>query len=107
MEKYQKHAGPVKTSGTAPKTKPVQPGKPAASAGKMADFAFTKENYRLMLIGLALMALGFILMIGGGSKDPNVFSPDIFSFQRITLAPVLILAGFVVEIFAIMKKSKD
>ena len=107
MEKYQKKAGPVKTSGTAAKTKPVQSGKSSSSPGKMADFAFTKENYRLMLIGLALMALGFILMIGGGSKDPNVFSPDIFSFQRITLAPILILAGFVVEIFAIMKKSKD
>ena len=107
MEKYQKKTGPVKSSGTTPKAKPVHPGKAAASQGKMADFAFTRENYRLMLIGLALMVLGFILMIGGGSKDPNVFSPDIFSFQRITLAPILILAGFVVEIFAIMKKSKD
>ena len=45
------------------------------------DFAFTRENYRLMLIGLALMVLGFILMIGGGSKDPNIFNPDIFSFR--------------------------
>ena len=107
MEKFQKKAGPVKTAGPAPQAKPVQTGKPAVPHGKLADFAFTKENYRLMLIGLALMALGFLLMIGGGSQDPNVFSPDIFSFQRITLAPILILAGFVVEIFAIMKKSKD
>jgi hypothetical protein len=107
MEKYQKKTGPVKVSSTAPKTKPVQAGKSAAAPGKTVDFAFTKENYRLMLIGLALMALGFILMIGGGSKDPRDFSPDIFNFQRVTLAPILILAGYVVEIFAIMKKSKD
>jgi hypothetical protein len=107
MENYQKKSGPVKVSSPAPKSKPVQAGKSVAAPGKTADFAFTKENYRLMLIGLALMALGFILMIGGGSKDPSDFSPEIFNFQRITLAPILILAGFVVEIFAIMKKSKD
>jgi hypothetical protein len=85
-----------KATEPAPKT-PVQ----------NADFAFGKENYRLMLIGLALIALGFILMIGGGSKDPNQFNPAIFDFQRLTLSPILILAGFVVEIFAIMKKPKD
>lgn len=110
MEKYQKKGGPVKVTATptAPKAKPVQqPVKSTPAPGKSIDFAFTKENYRLMLIGLALLALGFILMIGGGSKDPAEFSPAIFNFQRITLAPILILAGFVVEIFAIMKKSKD
>lgn len=85
-----------KAAEPAPKT-PVQ----------NADFAFGKENYRLMLIGLVFIALGFILMIGGGSKDPNQFNPDIFSFRRITLAPILILAGYVIEIFAIMKKPKD
>ena len=106
MEKYQKKTGPVKVSSPPSKTKPLQAGKPA-TPNKSVDFAFTKENYRLMLIGLALMVLGFVLMVGGGSKDPNDFSPDIFNFQRITLAPILILAGFVVEIFAIMKKSKD
>ena len=71
------------------------------------DFAFGKENYRLMLIGLVLIAVGFILMIGGGSKDPSQFNPEIFSFRRITLAPILVLAGYVVEFFAIMKKPKD
>jgi len=60
-----------------------------------------------LLIGLALIVLGFLLMIGGGSKDPKVFSQGIFNFQRLTLAPLLILAGYVVEIFAIMKKPKD
>ena len=101
MEKNIKKPAPAKPAPAAPKTKP------APATGKSIDFAFTKENYRLMLIGLGLMALGFILMIGGGSKDPNDFSPEIFNFQRITLAPILILAGYVVEIFAIMKKSKD
>jgi hypothetical protein len=72
-----------------------------------SGFAFGKENYRLLLIGLALIVLGFLLMIGGGSKDPKVFSMAIFDFQRPTLAPLLILAGYVVEIFAIMKKPKD
>jgi len=72
-----------------------------------AGFAFGKENYRLLLIGLALIVLGFLFMIGGGSDDPKVFSQNIFNFQRLTLAPLLILAGYVVEIFAIMKKPKD
>ena len=74
---------------------------------KVSEFAFGKENYRLLFIGLAFIALGFILMIGGGSKDPNVFNPAIFDFQHITLAPILVLAGYVIEIFAIMKKPKE
>jgi membrane-bound ClpP family serine protease len=70
-------------------------------------FAFGKENYILLIIGFAIIILGFILMIGGGSDDPKVFNPDIFSFRRITLAPVIVLFGFVFEIFAIMKKPKS
>jgi hypothetical protein len=73
----------------------------------MGEFAFGKENYRLMLIGLAFIAIGFLLMIGGGSSDPGKFNPEIFSFRRITLAPILILAGYVIEVFAIMKRPKD
>jgi hypothetical protein len=73
---------------------------------KPVEFAFGKENYVLLFIGLAFIALGFILMTGGGSKDPKVFNEAIFDFRRLTLAPILILTGFVVEIFAIMKKSK-
>jgi hypothetical protein len=80
---------------------------PIAEPVKTGEFAFGKENYRLMLIGLALIIVGFLLMIGGGSDDPKVFNPEIFSFRRITLAPILILAGYAVEIFAIMKKPKD
>jgi hypothetical protein len=71
------------------------------------DLAFGKENYRLLLIGLAFIVAGFVLMIGGGSDDPNVFNEAIFNFQRITLAPLLILTGYVIEIFAIMKKPKE
>lgn len=70
----------------------------------LSQFAFGKQNYKLLLIGLVLIMLGFLLMIGGGSDDPNVFSEKIFDFRRLTLAPILILAGYVVEIFAIMKK---
>jgi hypothetical protein len=68
---------------------------------------FGKENYRWMLIGIVLVALGLICMGGGKSKDPNVFNPkEVYSFTRITIAPILILAGFVVEIFAIFRKDK-
>ncbi len=73
----------------------------------LGEFAFGKENYWLMLIGLAIIVAGFLLMVGGGSTDPNTFNPEIFSFRRITLAPILILAGYVIEIFAIMKRPKD
>ncbi|MBK6633408.1 MAG: DUF3098 domain-containing protein [Chitinophagaceae bacterium] len=60
-----------------------------------------------MLIGLAVLALGFFLMAGGKSSDPNVFNEkDVYSTTRITIAPMLIIAGFIIEIFAIMKKSK-
>ena len=62
---------------------------------------FGKVNYILVLIGIALIALGFILMIGGGSSDPDVFNEQMFNFRRLTLAPILVLAGFVVEIVAI------
>jgi len=67
-------------------------------------FALGRENYRLMAIGFAIIIIGFILMAGGKSDDPKVFSEDIFSFRRITLAPVIVLAGFIFEIYAIMKK---
>jgi hypothetical protein len=68
---------------------------------------FGKENYRWMIIGLAVIILGLLLMIGGKSKDPNVFDPaEVYSFRRITLAPILILAGLVLEIVGIFKKPK-
>ncbi|NOY97548.1 MAG: DUF3098 domain-containing protein [Chlorobi bacterium] len=70
-------------------------------------FALGKENYRLMAIGFAVIVIGFILMTGGGSDDPNVFNPEVFSFRRITLAPVVLLFGFIFEIYAIMKRPKN
>ena len=69
---------------------------------------FGRENYTWMLAGLAVLALGFFLMAGGKSADPNVFNPkEVYSTTRITVAPVLIIAGFIIEIIAIMKKPKQ
>jgi len=69
---------------------------------------FGKENYMWMLIGAVVLAIGFFLMAGGKSADPNVFNEkEIYSTTRITIAPILIIAGFVIEIFAIMKKPKS
>ena len=70
-------------------------------------FALGKENLRLLGIGFAIIVFGFILMSGGGSSDPSVFNKEIFSFQRITLAPIICLIGFIFEIYAIMKKPKS
>ena len=70
-------------------------------------FLFTKKNYQFMLIGIAFIVTGFILMWGGGAADDTSFNPEIFSFTRITLAPIFILIGFVIEIFAIMHKPKN
>lgn len=81
--------------------------KPAAPREARAGFAFGRENYRLLLIGLAFIVIGFLLMIGGGSDNPEEFSYDIFNFRRLTLAPILVLTGYVIEIFAIMKKPKE
>lgn len=67
-----------------------------------SEFVFGRKNYKFMLIGLACIALGFILMGGGGSDDPNVFNPEIFSWRRIRLAPTLVLIGFAIEIYAIL-----
>lgn len=66
------------------------------------DFIFGKKNYKFMLIGLACIALGFILMSGGGSEDPNVFDDSIFNWRRIRLAPALVLLGFGIEVYAIL-----
>jgi len=88
-------------------TKPSKGDELTGKVANVGEFAFGKENYRLMLIGLAFIVVGFLLMIGGGSSDPTQFNPEIFSFRRITLAPILILAGYVIEIFAIMKRPKD
>ena len=68
---------------------------------------FGRDNYLWVLIGIAFILIGFLLMIGGGSNDPDVFNEAIFSFRRLTLAPILVLIGFGVEFYAIMKRPKD
>ena len=65
-------------------------------------FLFGKKNYQWMFIGLAFIVIGFILMSGGGSEDPNVFSDAIYSFRRIRLAPTLVLIGFGIQVYAIL-----
>ena len=77
------------------------------TTGNATPSLFTRENYTWMLAGLGVLALGFFLMAGGRSADPNVFdAKEVYSPIRITVAPILIIAGFVIEIIAIMKKPK-
>ena len=66
------------------------------------EFIFQKKNYIFMFIGIGCMILGFLLMSGGGSDDPSVFNPDIYSFRRIRLAPTLVLIGLAIEVYAIL-----
>lgn len=66
------------------------------------EFIFQKKNYMFMFIGIAFITLGFMLMSGGGSDDPNVFNPDIYNFRRIRLAPTLVLIGLGIEVYAIL-----
>jgi hypothetical protein len=74
---------------------------------KNSNFALGKENIKLLGIGFAIIVLGFVLMIGGQSDDPKVFSPKIFDAQRIIIAPIIVVFGFFFEIWAIMKKPKE
>ena len=71
-----------------------------------STFIFEKKNYLIMAIGLIVIALGFITMSGGGSDNPAVFDPSIFNFQRIHLAPALVLLGFAIEVYAILVNPK-
>lgn len=79
------------------------------------DFVFARQNYILLIVGIALIGIGLFLMIGGGSNDPTVFSKkiegygdyELFNTQRLIIAPLLIAIGFIVEIFAIMHKAKE
>ena len=68
---------------------------------------FGRDNYKWVLIGLVFLLVGFILMIGGGSDNPDVFNESIFSFRRLTLSPILILIGFGIQFYAIMKRPKE
>jgi hypothetical protein len=74
---------------------------------KKTSFGFQPENYKTLIIGLVINIIGFLLMIGGGAKNPNEFdATELFSVRRITIAPVLIVIGYIVIAYAIMKKSK-
>ena len=91
----------------------------ADSIGKSTEvsehnpFYFGKENYRLMLIGLSLIIIGFLLMMGAdantvdGKYDPNLWNEGIFSIRRIRIAPMLVIAGFAIEVYAILKRKKN
>lgn len=72
-----------------------------------SNFIFNKRNYKIMLVGLAIIAFGFILMSGGGSDDPNIFSADIYSFRRIRLAPTLVLLGLGLQVYAILSTKQE
>lgn len=74
------------------------------STSENVDMPLSMKNYKLILIGLVLIMAGFLLMAGGGSDDPNVFNPEMFSTRRIVVAPLVLLAGLTFEIYAIMKK---
>ena len=70
-------------------------------------FVFAKVNFQLLIASVITIVIGYALMAGGKSDDPNKFSEEIFNFQRITLAPIIVLAGYAIGIYAILKKSKD
>ncbi len=80
---------------------------PARPKIDQKDFAFGKENYKWLLIALGFLFVGFILMIGGSSSDPKVFNYGMFNFQRLTLSPILLITGYVLGIYAIMKKPRQ
>ncbi len=73
---------------------------------KTGEFLFGKRNYTIMIIGIVIILIGFGLMIGGGSDDPNIFNEDIYNFRRIRLAPTVVLIGLAIEIYAIMANPK-
>lgn len=77
-----------------------------AGPGRKTGFSIPVSSYKMILAGFGIVLLGFILMMGGGSDDPNVFRYDIFSFRRITLAPVVVLLGFGFVFWAVMRKPK-
>ncbi|HEU4554496.1 MAG TPA: DUF3098 domain-containing protein [Chitinophaga sp.] len=83
--------------------------KPAAAEKAVIESrpVFAKDNFKIMIAGLVVVVIGFLLMLGGASNDPNTFKPEeVYSFRRITLAPIVIILGLLVEVYAIMRKPK-
>ncbi|MFW6222194.1 MAG: DUF3098 domain-containing protein [Bacteroidota bacterium] len=74
---------------------------------KKAGLPMAKENYMLMGIGFIVIIIGFILMVGGDVESRHVYNPEVFSFRRITLAPIIVLLGYAIEVVAMMKKPKS
>ncbi len=74
---------------------------------KKQEFLFGANNYKILIIGLVVIAIGFILMSGGANENPNVFNEEVFNFRRIRLAPTVVLIGFGITIYSILKKSKS
>ena len=68
---------------------------------------FGKKNYFILLLSLIIIAIGFFLMSGGGSNDPNIFNPEVFNFRRLKLAPTIVIIGFILSVFSILMKNKN
>ena len=100
MSKIEKKTTPKPTSKEAQKVN-----KYGYIGGKL-DFPFGKENYILLLISLGVLLIGYLLLVGGGSNDPNVFSYELFNTRRMVVAPLVLLTGFVIAFVAIMKRPK-
>lgn len=101
---------PIPAQSTAPRPAPapIRKQETAKHSVQPQEFLFDKENYMWMLGGLALIFIGFFLMTGGKSANPNEFNyEEIYSFRRITLAPIIVLLGFGIQVYAIMKKPKE
>lgn len=92
-------------------TSKVQVAKAAAAkqpTGPALPFIFDRTNYLIMVAGIVVILLGFVLMSGGATTDPNIFpKEELYSFRRITLAPIVVMIGFAIEIFAILKRPKN
>ncbi len=115
QQQQPKRPNPQPAPAPAPARKPAQaPARPSAKPKSAPRFnlgsnelIFDRENFKWMGIGLALIALGLVLMAGGAQPDPSQWDESlIYSFRRITLAPILMVAGFVVQVYAIFKGSK-
>jgi len=94
-----------KTSKT-PLSTPVKKPSVKAEPAKF-DFAFGRENYIIMLVGLVVLFIGYLIMIGGSPDDPTAYSDQIFNTRRLVIAPLTLLIGLIIEIYAIMRKPKD
>jgi len=90
-----------------PASKAASSTKKYGYVGEKLDFAFGKKNYILMFIGFVVLLIGYLLMVGGGSDDPNVFNYEMFNTRRMVVAPLVLLAGFIIEFVAIMYRPKD